>query len=76
MFYNDFDNPENNSIIDLEKYKEICKVCDEILLFGKIRSILKQNSNSILKNKENFLVKPLDSEIFIDCSEKKKKSCF
>ena len=32
MFYNDFDNPENNSIIDLEKYKEICKVCDEILL--------------------------------------------
>jgi hypothetical protein len=32
MFYNDFDNPEKNSIIDLEKYKEICKVCDEILL--------------------------------------------
>jgi hypothetical protein len=32
MFYNDFDNPKNNSIIDLEKYKEICKVCDEILL--------------------------------------------
>ena len=32
MFYNDFDNPENNSIIDLEKYKEICKECDEILL--------------------------------------------
>jgi hypothetical protein len=32
MFYNDFDNPDNNSIIDLEKYKEICKVCDEILL--------------------------------------------
>jgi hypothetical protein len=32
MFYNDFDNPENNSIIDLEKYKEICKICDEILL--------------------------------------------
>jgi len=51
-------------------------VCDEILLFGKIRSILKQNSNSILKNKENFLVKPLDSEIFIDCSEKKKNPVF
>mgnify|MGYP000108694832 CR=1 FL=1 len=32
MFYNDFDNPQNNSLIDLEKYKKICKVCDEILL--------------------------------------------
>lgn len=32
MFYNDFDNPDNNSIIDLEKYKKICKACDEILL--------------------------------------------
>jgi hypothetical protein len=32
MFYNDFDNPDINSIINLEEYKEICKACDEILL--------------------------------------------
>jgi hypothetical protein len=51
-------------------------VCDEILLFGKIRSILKQNSKSILINKENFLEKPLDTAIFINCSEKKKNPIF
>jgi hypothetical protein len=51
-------------------------VCDEILLFGKIRSILKQTSKSILINKENFLDKPFDSEIFINCSDKKKNPNF
>ena len=51
-------------------------VCDEILLFGKIRSILKERSKSILINKENFLDEPLNSEIFINCSEKKKNPIF
>jgi hypothetical protein len=39
MFYNDFENPENNSIIDIVKYKEICKVCDEILLSPEANEI-------------------------------------
>ena len=32
MFHNDFHNPSNKVLINLEKYKEICKLCDEILL--------------------------------------------
>lgn len=39
MFYNDYDKPITSPSISLEKYRKICKACDEILLDSKANEV-------------------------------------
>ena len=58
-----------------KQIKYFCQsICDEILLSGKFKFILKKRKISISTNTDNFQNKPTVSEVLISCYEKKKNS--